>query len=84
MDLFELSKLLGNNIHIEYNHETDLFVSRLEGVCTLNKPMAQIYGVGACRKDSLINFLDVIRGIELFGNKNRVKVPQDISLPSGL
>lgn len=84
MDLFELSKKLGNNIHIIYNQQSDLFVSKLDGVCTPSMPMSKIYGVGRNRKDSLISLVQNIKGIILYGEKDTVKVPKDLKLPTGL
>lgn len=83
MDLYELAKLLKVDIVIRYNPDTDEFAAELEDVCSTNT-LTEAIGRGKCRKDALRELTDIIRGKELIGNPIDVKVPDDISIPSGL
>ena len=84
MDLYELSKQLGNDIIIKYNCKTDEFTAELDDVCTIDQTMVDALGIGKCRKDALRDLIEVIRGKDLYGSLDVIKVPDDITIPSGL
>lgn len=84
MDLYELSKQLGNKIIITYDPKTDGFTAELEGACTVEIQMRDVIGRSKCRKDALRSLADVVRGKDVYGTLGIVKVPDDIKIPTGL